>query len=448
MSQARSSKFGAVALAALAVLQAGCARRDASTSSSPTATQIAGAGRVGYVHMDLLVKAHPLYAQLARLDDDVTALQLKSVGPEIGRSGADVVRQERVLQQQLETAAERTKQALNEKQNEYAKREQAAIDAALGAIPGAGNASGARIENGVAQRAGDQARHAALAAQSNFDAYRRTVIDQDRQAADAVQKALAERASRTYRARADALQKQEADFALQQAGDDSAERLSLRTKLSNLALDDASRADVKKELDALDRREADAIGAMRNRDQATLAALQKQLHESVRADLIAQVTRLRNRSVAKIKERELDTRKELALQIGLPSGGGAAVPSGIAPDMRAKLEALHKQYQADFNRDASQTIAQFQKTRADLTKRFRAIADVDAGAEAGANGQIDALRRQRGDLYNQMVAQIGREVKALARRRGINVVVSDVVAPAGGVDLTPDAEKEIESLHE
>jgi hypothetical protein len=47
-----------------------------------------------------------------------------------------------------------------------------------------------------------------------------------------------------------------------------------------------------------------------------------------------------------------------------------------------------------------------------------------------------------------MVAQIGREVKALARRRGINVVVSDVVAPAGGVDLTPDAEKEIESLHE
>jgi hypothetical protein len=27
-------------------------------------------------------------------------------------------------------------------------------------------------------------------------------------------------------------------------------------------------------------------------------------------------------------------------------------------------------------------------------------------------------------------------------------VVSDVVAPAGGVDLTADAEKDIESLHE
>jgi hypothetical protein len=47
-----------------------------------------------------------------------------------------------------------------------------------------------------------------------------------------------------------------------------------------------------------------------------------------------------------------------------------------------------------------------------------------------------------------MVAQIGREVKVLAEQRGINVVVSDIVAPAGGVDLTADAEKDIESLHE
>jgi len=448
MSPAPLSKVAAAAaLAAAVALPAGCARRDSSASGA-TAAQLAAASRVGYVRMEDLVKVHPLYAQLARLDDDVAALQLKSVGAEIGRSGGDVLREERALQRELETAAERTKRALNEKQSEYAKREQAAIDAALGAIPGAGNANGARIENGVAERAGEQGRRAALTAQQNFDAYRQQVIAQDSAAANALQKTLAARAARTFRARAEALQKQEADFALQQAGDDSAERLSLRTKLSNLALDDAGRADVKKQLDALDQREADALGAMRNRDQATLAALQKQLHESVRAELIAEVGRLRKRSIAKIKEREGDERRALAMQLGVPRAGGVAVPNGIAPDMRAKLQALHAQYQADFNRDASQTIAQFQKTRADLTKRFRRIADVDGGAQAGANDQIDALRRQRGDLYNQMVAQIGREVKALARRRGIDVVVSDVVAPAGGVDLTPDAEKEIESLHE
>lgn len=447
MSRARSSSIAALACVAFGATLAGCAHRDAA-STAQTAAPVAGADRVGYVRMEALVKVHPLYTQLARLDEDVQALQLKSVGTQVARSGADILHDERALQVELEAAADRTKKALNEKQNEYAKREQAAIEAALGAVPGAGGASGAQIENGVALRAGQQEQRASIAAQNNFNAYRRQVIDQDQQAAQSLQRSLADRASRTYRARADELQKKEADFALQQASDDAAERLSLRTKLSNLALDDASRADVKKQIDALDQKEADALGAMRNRDSATLAALQRQLHDGVRAEAIAQVGQLRKRTIAKINERELDTRKQLAQQVGVPRAGGVAVPSGIAPDMRAKLEALHKKYQADFNRDASQTIAQFQKTRADLTQRFRKIASVDADAQAGAAGQIDALRRQRGDLYDQMVAQIGREVKVIAQKRGINVVVSNVVAPAGGVDLTPDAEKDIESLHE
>jgi len=36
----------------------------------------------------------------------------------------------------------------------------------------------------------------------------------------------------------------------------------------------------------------------------------------------------------------------------------------------------------------------------------------------------------------------------IERQRGISVVLTDVVAPAAGVDLTPDAKKDIESLHE
>jgi len=47
-----------------------------------------------------------------------------------------------------------------------------------------------------------------------------------------------------------------------------------------------------------------------------------------------------------------------------------------------------------------------------------------------------------------MVAQIDREVRLIAQQRGIAVVLTNVVAPAGGVDLTPDALKDIESLHE
>jgi hypothetical protein len=116
--------------------------------------------------------------------------------------------------------------------------------------------------------------------------------------------------------------------------------------------------------------------------------------------------------------------------------------------MKAKLTALHAKFQADFNSDASKTVAQFAKTRADLTKRFQALEGIDTDAQAGADKEIGSLQHERSDLYNQMVAQIGREVKVLAQARGISVVVSDTVAPAGGVDLTADAEKDIESLHE
>ena len=62
--------------------------------------------------------------------------------------------------------------------------------------------------------------------------------------------------------------------------------------------------------------------------------------------------------------------------------------------------------------------------------------------------EIATLRKKREDLYNQITGQIDREVRLIAQQRGISVVLTDVVAPANGVDLTPDALKDIESLHE
>ncbi len=425
-----------------------CAHEGVSTTSA-TPSPVAPSGTVGYVRMEALVKAHPLYPQLAHLDEDVAALQLRSVGPQVARSGADIGKEEKALAHELDVAAERTKKILGRKQQEYAKREQAAIAAALGAAGGANAPGGGTIENGVVQQARTQARTVTAAAQHNFAAYRQQLVDQDRAAALTLQQTLGERAEREYRARADALTRKESDFALQLASDDSAERLSLRAKLSNLALDDASRADVKRQIDALDRKESDALGAMRNRDQMTLVALQRTLHERTAAELGAQVAAIGKRTVAKIDARAVQTRQQLVGQLALPaagSGGGAA--ANVSPNMRAKLEALHNAYQQDFNKDASRTIAQFARTRADLTRRFQTIAGVDDAAQNSANRQIEALQRQRGDLYDQMVAQINREVKVIAQKRGIGVVVSNVVAPAGGVDLTTDAQKDIESLHE
>jgi hypothetical protein len=443
----KSVRAAATLLAACAALGA-CARQSASSVESP---KPAGTVRVGYVRMSDLVKLHPLYPQLARLDEDMQALALRSSLSGPAAPSADVAKEAKRLQDELDAAAARTKTALADKQKAYAAREQAAIDAALGASAGVAGPGAGAIAGGVAAASQAQAGAARATAQKNFEAYRSALIAQDRASILSLNATLAQRAERTYRAQADQLQKKESDYALLLANEDAGDRLTLRTKLSNLALDDAAREDVKKQLDALDQKEADALGAMKNRDQATLVALQKQLHEQVQAELTKDVAAMRARTIAKIGEREAATRTALVAQVGAlgaPAPGGVNVPSGVTPAMRAKLEALHKQFQSDFTKDASQTIAEFQKTRADLTKRYRSLIGADANAQAGANKQLDALQRQRGDLYDQMVAQIGREVRAIAARRGVDVVVSDVVAPAGGVDLTPDAEKDIESLHE
>jgi hypothetical protein len=428
----------------------GCSQ---STNATATATAGHGVGAVGYVRMGDLVKVHPLYPELTRLDDDMAALQLKSVGGAAAVSPADLAREQKAMQAELDRATERAKAALKEKQDEYGKREQAAIRQALAAAGGAAGAGGgAAIASDAERKLQQQAQSVSQQATKNYDLYRRSVLAQNQAALVALQRSLNEKAARTYRTQAEALQKKEADYALQLANETSAERLSLRVKLSNLVLDDAARADARKQMDALDRKQADDMAAMKNRDAASLAALQTTLRDQSKAELDARAAAINAATTAKLAAREKETRQEVVAKLGgmaqTQTVTQTAAAPALPPDMRAKLEALHKKYQDDFNKDAKATLDDFAKTRAGLAERFQKLQGVDAAAQAGSDKQLAALQHQREQLYDQMVAQIGREVKLIAAKRGIDVVFSDVVAPAGGVDLTADAEKDIESLHE
>ncbi|MGP6156908.1 MAG: OmpH family outer membrane protein [Vulcanimicrobiaceae bacterium] len=431
------------------MLVAGCSH--SSESASGSAAPVHASGAVGYVRMDDLIKRHPLYGQLARLDDDMEAIRLRAVGESLAHSGDDITREEAQLQHQLDEAADRTRKTLAEKQADYSARERAAMNAALVAAGSVSGPGGNSIVGGVNRQARLQAQSVAAAAQANLQTYRSQLVEQDSRAFGALEQSLNERAERSYRAKVAQLQKNEADFALQQATADANERLSLRTKLDNLALDETARADIKAQLDALERKESDALGMMKRRDEATLAALQTQLHSQLQAELQTQAAAMRKQTLAKLGQRELQTRQGLVGQLNgapLASGSGMAVPAALPPDMRARLDALHKQYQQNFDRDAQQTVAEFQKTRSELTERFETLHGIDVKAQAGAKKQLDSLAKQRRDLYDQMVAQIESEVRMIAQKRGVNVVFSEVAAPAGGVDLTDDAAKDIESLHE
>jgi hypothetical protein len=409
-----------------------------------------GAASVGYVRMDELVKSHPLYSQLTKFDDDIAALQLRSVGgDQVAHSGADVRRESAALQKELEQAANAAQSQLKQKQLEYQQRESDAVRAILVASGGVSSASAGQIAQQMRSTASQQAQGVAQQAQANLDVFRRETIDQDRSAVTALSRSLSERANRTYREKGEELREREAAFSLSQANADSAQRLSLRTKLSNLPLDDAGRKDITDQLDALDRKEADALAAMRNRDQATLAALQTQLGEQTKTDFARESQAIHSRTSAKLADRGTQTQAGLVAQTNGNVSVTAAAPSAVSltPATRAQLLALHQKYQADFQKDAGQTIASFMRTKQDLSRRYAELHGADAGAQGDNQREIDALQRQRQDLYESIVAQISREVKLVAQRRSVAIVVSDVVAPVG-VDLTPDTEKDIESLHE
>ncbi len=435
------------ALVLLATL-AGCSR-DRGVSATATSTA-AAEGRVGYVQMDVLVKRHPLYTQLSKYDADIAALSLRSMRDVLPRPAVELAREDAILRAELKDAADRTKRLIAAKQSDYARRENAAIANALRAQSAAAQGPDAAGLSAAMNATATRQRGAvAQSAQSDLESYRLTLIRQDRGAVEAASKNLSARATRTFRARADELQAKESALSLELASRDATERLGQRTRLSNLALDEAGRDEARNALAALDRKEADEVAAMRNRDQQTLATLQAQLSRQVKTELASQAQSIHARSVAKLRAREAAARRVFANRPpAAVVASSANAGAGLPPDMQAKIAGLHKGYQAQFDRDAKATVANFNRTRDELQKRFTQLHAVNASAQAGAQRQIASLQHQRDELYTQMVAQIDREVRSIAQKQGISVVLSGVVAPGGGVDLTPAAQREIESLHE
>ena len=436
-------------LALLAAL-AGCSGRNAAETSAPTH---AASGRVGYVRMDELLKKHPLYGQLAEYDANIAALNLNALVPRTLAAGPQLAREDAQLNAQLQAAARRTQAILQAKGKQYQDRENAAIAAAMRQAATGGGATVGGVTAQMETTAHGQVVGAAAQAQRDLDAYRRQLESQDAAQIEAAQKTLTARADRTYRAKAQALDAQEAALSLQLARQDAPQRLSLRTRLSGLALDDAERDAVNQQLDALDRKEADTLAAQHARDTATLEALQKQLHDQIAAEMQQQVATIHARSVGRYRERGRELQSQFAVPAGplittVQNGKPVTVVNpNLPPELRRRIEQLHADYTKAFAADAQTTIADFNKTRADLSKRYAALHGIDTSAAASAQNEIASLERKREELYDQMVAQIGREVKVVAQQRGVSVVVQSE-ASAGGVDLTDDAMKDIETLHE
>jgi hypothetical protein len=420
-----------------------------TTSIAPAVRNSANVG-VGYVRMDLLLKAHPLYSELMRLDYDVAALELQVPDPAMRGPDARIAREAQAMRQDLQSAQERTEKELLEKQSAYIQQENAAIADIL-RQSGVTAQSADSIERQIAQTAREQGKNVDEQAKKNFQAFRLKMIAQADAALTSVRRSLLDRADRAYRMRGNEYVQNEAAFTLEQARKNAIERLVLRIRLTDLAPDKQEKVQTQARLDALGKQDADDLRALHDRDQAALAAFQKRLLDERRKLESQEAQEMQARTNAKLSESAGQTQLRTLGQLGIvpapplrPSAPGKA----LSPALREKLIALHKSYQAAYVEDAQRTVRRFAQTAKELSAHFDTLAGVDAAAQEDANKEIEGLRKQRNDLYEQMVAQINREVQRLAERRGIGYVETKVSSPGDGVDLTHDAAQTIEGLHE
>lgn len=425
------SPLALLALAA-AVVSVGCSHVDVHSNT------VRG---VAYVRVDEVIKHHPLYPQVAQIEDAMTAINLEATIPRAPLTPAEIAQQTKDLNKQLKDAQDRASAILQQKQQQYAEQERKADIAALRAAKIDPQAAGIGAQ--ISATSQQQMAQAAQAAQQNLAQYQQSVVSQDNAAVSAVAQQLSKSADQKLRARADQYQQQETDLQLRLSQQDASQRLALKTKVNNIAMDAEARKAVTAQLAAIDKREAGQINAMRAEHAKELAAYQAQVRAETNKQIQAQISTIHSQTRAKLQTHQQEVGRQLQ---GL---GAAPVPrQSIPPDVRKKLMAIHQDIAGKFQADAQAAINEYNTTKGDLDREFAALHGEDVGATGAAGKQLRDLQKRHSDLLAQIQSQIQREATKLAKDMGFTVVLDNVQAAPGGYDLTNDLIHDVESLHE
>lgn len=433
----RSVSSAGIAAALGIVLLAGCGGR-------PSANDPHVRG-IGYVRLDEAVKKAPLYPQLSQIESAIDALNLKSLGASaVPRSGAQMTAETKHLDAELKAAQARASAALQQKQNDYAQREQQAIRAAL-ASAGAGT-NGAAPAQSMQSTSAAQARAVTDRANNDFRAYQQSVVAQDNAAVRAIANQLEDQANQAYRQRALQLQENESQLSLQLSQQDASKRLELRTKLNNLAMDDATRNALQQQLNAIAQREQRVVDAQRAADQRQLAAYRQTLQAGIGKKLAVQEAQIRKETAAKLAARRDQVQSLVRSQLqGIAPVG---IPSNLSKQTKAKIAAIDRDFRSQYLADARKTIQQYQAEKSNLDEQYAVLQGANGAASGAAAAELVKLQHERDNLYNKIVAQIQSDARTDAAKRGLQVVFVNVAAAAGGIDLTDDVEKDLASINQ
>ncbi|HEX8807353.1 MAG TPA: hypothetical protein VF741_10395, partial [Candidatus Aquilonibacter sp.] len=256
---------------------------------------------VAYVRVDEVIKHHPLYPELAQLNNAIDAINFEAAMPHAPLTPAQMAAETNDLNTQMQAAQTKAQQIINSKQQLYHQQE---YDADVAAVKAAGiDPKAAGIGQSMSATSAQQAQQAAVAAQKGYIEYQRGVIAQDQAAMQSIAQQLQQAGNDRLRARAEQYQQAESDLSLKLAQQDSAQRMALQTQLNTLALSAEQRKSVTDQLNALDKRESDQVNALRSVDAQSLAAYQKQIAGETMAKIHQQQATIQSQTGAKLAQR-------------------------------------------------------------------------------------------------------------------------------------------------
>lgn len=357
-------------------------------------TGVSLGGAAGYADLTRLVASHPLHAVLAGYDREIAALRTTLRASGLTDPAARTEHATAVLQK---TAAGAQARALRlDTRDSFAdlNTERNAL-AAIVRLRGTGD-----LES------------------SSYD----VELDRETSASlTAFEAATVQRTTRASEARRQQLRENELALAYVLARRDAPQRLLLQLKLTHLHLDRSDRAALEAQRATLDRREDDAIAALRRSDASTLAAYEREL-QSEAASANAQMTeQLRGTAAA-----------NLAIHGSVIRAESSA--AGALPNFPAQLALFRTSYRS--SAQATDIAGSIATASSDISRRFAGLAQADRQSRLATLVQIQTLQSQREALYRSIVAQITRTANRIAVERHLRTVRVATSRPYGTVDLT------------
>lgn len=380
---------------------------------------------VGYVDLQRLVRASPLYGQLVHYNRAISALRETAAIWDARERAAALAGDDRALLADFETASTQLNRiaahsGLLEARERDALAKLKAMRRGSSALSGAQAFTASEQQTSAAMKSGEM---------SDFLRYRDALLAQEYNALAQTDRALERRVNDAYAQRENEMREEESTLALKLVRRDAYRMLLLRVRANDVFHDATDRRNAERNLGSIDRDQQAALAALRAKDSRQLRIYHGQLIASATVD--------RRRVEAQIEARasaDLDAR--IAILRAQQSQRALILPPPPSNSQPASgsIGALSASSKSAISGQLNATRKAFAVYRPWLTARTVALERLDARAHAAYEAEIAALQEDRATLVRDLERWVMYDAAVLARHRGIATI--STTAAAHAIDLT------------